>query len=331
MKPKKLILMIGDGMGVAQVYAGMTANKGSLNMERCTYTGFHKTYSSNAYITDSGAGGTAIATGVKTYNGAIGVDSLGNPVTSILELAEKNGMATGLIATSTITHATPAAFIAHQSSRNSYEDIALDFTKTDVEVIIGGGLYHFSRREDGQDLTNIFAAKGYHVLKSVKELSEVSSGKVLCLADSFHLPPAAMGRGDMLPVATEQALRLLNQYKKGFFMMVEGSQIDWGCHENSTDYVVSEVLDFDDAVGKALDFARKDGQTLVVITADHETGGMALTGGDIRAGKVEASYTSEDHTGVMVPVFAFGPGAELFTGVYQNTDLFLKMKEALGL
>jgi alkaline phosphatase len=140
-----------------------------------------------------------------------------------------------------------------------------------------------------------------------------------------------MGRGDMLPVATEQAIKLLDQQPKGFFMMVEGSQIDWGCHQNNTDYVVTEVLDFDMAVGKALEFAQKDGETLVVITGDHETGGMALTAGDFRTGKVEAVYGTEDHTAVMIPVFAFGPGAELFSGIYENTDIFRKMKEALGL
>lgn len=318
-------------MGLTQIYAAITANRGYLNMEACTHTGLSITWSADAYITDSGAGATAMATGVKTKNGAIGVDSLGNPVTSILELAEVDGLATGLVATSMVTHATPASFVSHQSSRNSYEDIALDFTSKEIEVIIGGGMNHFSKREDGQDLTSIFTNRDYHVLNNIAELKDVSGGRVLCLADTGHMPPARMGRSDMLPVAVEQALRLLNQYDKGFFMMVEGSQIDWGCHANNTDYVISEVLDFDKAVGKVLDFAKKDGKTLVVITADHETGGMVLTGGDIKTGKVEAVFATEDHTPEMVPVFAYGPGAELFTGVYQNTDIFLKMRNALGL
>jgi alkaline phosphatase len=318
-------------MGLAQVYAGMTANNGWLNMEKCTHVGIQKTYSADSYITDSGAGGTAIASGVKTFNGAVGVDTAGHPVHSILEIAEQNGLATGLVATSAITHATPAAFIAHQSNRNSYEDIAMDFTRTDVDVIIGGGLYHFSKRQDSLDLTEVFRHNGYQVIHTIGELSGIENGKVLCLTDSFHLLPARMGRGDMLPVATEQAIKLLNRQSKGFFMMVEGSQIDWGCHQNNTDYVVTEVLDFDIAVGKALEFAQKDGETLVVITGDHETGGMAITSGDFRTGTVEAVYGTEDHTAVMIPVFAFGPGAELFSGIYENTDIFRKMKEALGL
>ena len=138
--PKNIILMIGDGMGLVQVYSAMTANGGHLFLENFKNCGFSKTYSSDNYITDSAAGGTALSSGVKTYNGAIGVGPDKKPIPNIRELAEKKGMKTGLVSTSAITHATPAAFIAHVDSRGSYEDIAADFLKTDIDVFIGGGV-----------------------------------------------------------------------------------------------------------------------------------------------------------------------------------------------
>jgi alkaline phosphatase len=138
------------------------------------------------------------------------------------------------------------------------------------------------------------------------------------------------GRGNVLPDGTQTALNILNRNKKGFFLMVEGSQIDWGAHANNTSTVVSEVIDFDKAIGLALEFAKIDKHTLVIVTADHETGGMSVQGGDFQQGTVEAKYTTTGHSGVMVPVFAFGPGAELFQGVQDNTDLFFKMMSLYG-
>ena len=149
---KNIILLVGDGMGAAQIYAGITANKGHLNIERCTHVGFHKNQASNEYVTDSGAGATAFAIGLQTYNGAIGVDSTKKPCVTILETAESNGKATGLVATCSITHATPASFIAHQPSRQMVEEIAMDFLKTDIDVFIGGGRKHFTTRADGKNL-----------------------------------------------------------------------------------------------------------------------------------------------------------------------------------
>ena len=153
-KPKNIVLLIGDGMGVSEVFAGLTGNKGHLFLENCKHIGFSKTQSSDNYITDSAAGGTALSAGVKTYNGAIGVDAAGNPVKTIVEEASEKGLATGLVSTSAITHATPASFIAHQASRSSYEDIAADFLKTDIDVFIGGGLEHFTKRNDGRNLVD---------------------------------------------------------------------------------------------------------------------------------------------------------------------------------
>ena len=327
-KPKNIILLIGDGMGVSQVFAGLTANKGRLFLENCKYIGFSKTQSADNYITDSAAGGTALSAGVKTYNGAIGVDVNQNPVKTILEEASENGLATGLVSTSAITHATPASFIAHQAGRNSYEDIAADFLKTDIDVFIGGGLEHFTKRKDGRNLADELKQKGYEVETEMKKIAKVKKGKLAGLTAEVH-NGRVDERGDMLPVATETALNILDNNNKGFFLMIEGSQIDWGGHAGSAIYVVEDMLDFDQVIGQALEFAAKDKETLVVITADHETGGMALTGGSITDGVVTTAFPTKDHTSVMVPVFAYGPGAQEFIGIMENTDIHAKMKKLL--
>ncbi|MCF6171620.1 MAG: alkaline phosphatase [Bacteroidales bacterium] len=329
-KVKNIILMIGDGMGIAQVYAGMTANCGSLNLEQCQNIGLSKTYSASSYITDSGAGGTAIATGHKTYNGAIGVDKDTVPQKTILEHAEDHGKASGLIATSTITHATPASFIAHAKSRNLYEEIANDFLKTDIDVFIGGGLNNFNSRSDSIDLTQSLKANGYTLIYKTEDLKKVKSGKLAGLLYEGAPPKYSEGRGNMLTVAAEKAIEILRQNKKGFFLMIEASQIDWGGHDNKTGYVVDEMLDFDRTIGKVLEFAKADGNTLVIVTADHETGGLSLTGGDLEKGEVEAAFSTDYHTSVMVPVFAYGPGSDDFRGIYENTELFHKMMAAFG-
>ena len=327
-KPKNIILLIGDGMGVSQIFAGLTANKGHLFLENCKYTGFSKTQSSDNYITDSAAGGTALSAGVKTYNGAIGVDANQNPVKTILEEASENGLATGLVSTSAITHATPASFIAHQAGRNSYEDIAADFLKTDIDVFIGGGLEHFTRRKDGRNLVDELEKKGYQVETEMNKIKKVKKGKLAGLSAEVHNGRVAE-RGEMLPFATETSLNILDNNKKGFFLMIEGSQIDWGGHAGSTVYVVEDMLDFDQTIGQVLEFAAKDQKTLVIITADHETGGMAITGGSMEKGVVEGTFPTGDHTAVMVPVFSYGPGADEFTGIMENTDIHAKMKKLL--
>lgn len=329
-KPKKVILMIGDGMGTSQVFAGVTANGGQLFLNNFKHVGFATTQSSSHYITDSAAGGTALSTGQKTYNGAIGVNTDTVAIKTILEMAEEKGLATGLVSTSAITHATPASFIAHQGSRGSYEDIAADFLKTDIDVFIGGGYKHFAQRKDQRDLTRELQDKGYLVLRDMDEIAKVKSGKLAGLTADEHnevYPKRKMS----LPLSTQTAINILNQNSKGFFMMVEGSQIDWGGHAQNTIYIVNEMLDFDRAVGKALEFAANDKETLIVVTADHETGGMGLSGGNIKTGMVKAAYTSKDHTATMVPVFAYGPGAEHFTGIIDNTDIPKAIMKLLGL
>lgn len=324
-KAKNVILLIGDGMGTAHLYAGLTANHGKLHIQNMKYMGLAKTSSSDKYVTDSAAGGTALASGVKTTNGTVGLNANGEKATTILEIAEKKGKATGLISTSAITHATPASFIAHQPQRSMYEEIAADFLETDVDVIIGGGYTFFSERVDKRDLIEELEEKGYFVTKDLASIDKNTKGNVVALTADAHNKPYKE-RGDMLPEATKKSINILNQNSaEGFFLMIEGSMIDWGAHKNDISYVVDEMLDFDRAVGEALKFAAKDKNTLVIVTADHETGGLAIIDGDEKRGYVKANFGTGGHTGVGVPVFAYGPGAEDFMGIYENTEIFDKM------
>lgn len=326
---KNIILMIGDGMGVSQVYAGITANENHLNIERSKHIGFSKTYSANDYVTDSAAGGTAIACGEKTNNGVIGMDSVGNPIKSILKCASENDLSTGVAVTCELTHATPASFIAHQPNRYMTEEIAADYLNVPFTVAIGGGRKHFEERKDERNLTTELKEKDYQVVYTLDEMKSVTSGKLLALLADEH-PEAYPARGELLPEGVSKALEILSQNQKGFFLMVEGSQIDWGGHSNDTEVIVNEVRDFDNAVKVAFDFADNNPETLVIITADHETGGMSLLGGNFDSGEVKAKYTTKGHSAVMVPVFAYGKGAEEFTGIYQNTDIIKKILKLYG-
>ncbi len=328
--PKNVIFMIGDGMGIAQIYSGMLANGNKLALEQCTYSGFSKTYSASNFTTDSGAGGTALACGVKTKNGMIGMKPDSIAANSILEQAEKNNLSTGIVVACAVTHATPASFIAHQVNRNMYEEIAADYLKTDIDVFIGGGRKYFEDRTDGRNLTQDLKTKNYKVAYTLADVKATKSGKLAgLLYDDQN--PGMPERGDMLPESTVAAIDILKNNPKGFFLMIEGSQIDWACHDNNAKQTVLEMQDFDKTIGKVLDFAKKDGNTLVIITADHETGGMTILNGKMGDSNMEVVYTSKNHSGVPVPVFAYGPGAENFTGFMENTSFKQKLEKLLKL
>ncbi|KAA0230454.1 alkaline phosphatase [candidate division KSB1 bacterium] len=331
--PKNIILFIGDGMGVAQVSAGKTV-KGTLQLEQCKTAGLLTTHASDAYVTDSAAGATALAAGIKTYNKAIGVDPDKKPVKTVLEYAAEKGKATGLVATCTITHATPACFAAHVDDRNKYNEIAEQLARSPVDVMLGGGWGYFvpksqtdSKREDEQDLWAILA-KDRTAIRTLEEFQKLAKPKKLVgLFEAGHLGKAD-SRTVTLPAMTAKAIEILAQNKNGFFLMVEGSQIDWGSHDNNSDYAIMEMVDFDDAIGVGLDFAKKNNETLIVVTADHETGGYSLLGGSVAEKTVtKTAFTTTGHSGVMVPIFAFGPGSEVFGGIHDNTIVGQKLIE----
>ncbi|QQS50766.1 MAG: alkaline phosphatase [Bacteroidota bacterium] len=324
---RNIIILVGDGMGIAQVQAAMSVSKDKLNIERAQFTGFSKTYSADDYTTDSGAGATAIFTGKKTYNTAISVDINFNSLKSISQYAHEAGHVTGTVVSCDLVHATPAAFNTQNARRSNYGEIAQSYLLSNADVLIGGG----SRLFDSLGLTAAFRKKGYMVEKSLEALNASTDRPVLVQPFEEHAPKMSEGRGSYLPDATRFALEKLNRHEKGFLLMIEGSQIDWGGHANDIDYVISELLDFDQCVGAAFDFADANPGTLVIVTADHETGGLTLIDFDDETKKLIYNFSTSNHTGVMVPVFAYGTGANNFTGIMENTDLFYKMMAAFGL
>ena len=322
-----IILMIGDGMGLTQISSGMYANGNQTALEECSFIGLSKTAAANRLVTDSAASGTAMACGVKTYNGALGLDTKNTPHKSILEFCKEKGYTTALLATSSILHATPASFYAKVTSRREYETIASQLSQHQVDYFVGGGKKFFIDRKDKRNLINEMTK--YTFVETLEEY-EASSGPKIGFLTYDEEPPSLMeGRVPSLNELTVLTLEKLKATEKPFFMMVEGSQIDWGGHDNNLDYVISEFKEFDTTIRKVLEFAKEEGNTLVIITADHETGGLALTNGDIDKGKVKGSFNTEGHSATMVPVFSFGKHAALFSGIYENTEIFHKMHAAL--
>ncbi|MCF0190335.1 MAG: alkaline phosphatase [Marinilabiliaceae bacterium] len=328
--PKNVIFFIGDGMGPAQLFAALTANGGDLYMKQMQVLGMSQTQSASDYVTDSAAGGTALSSGERTTNGMIGMRPDSTRMTSMLELSERAGKATGLVATVVVTHATPASFIAHVPDRNMYEEIATFYPKSGIDIFIGGGKKHFTERADGRNLIEEMQTEGYRFYDDIATSQGDKEMKQAILAYPESAPVAAE-RKESLPEYVGKALDVLSRSENGFFVMVEGSQIDYGGHENNLNKVVGEALDMDKALGVALEFAARDRETLVVVTADHETGGLVLHGGDMEKGDLKATFSTRGHSAVMVPVYAVGPGAEAFAGIYKNTEVFEKIVKALKL
>lgn len=327
-KPKNVILLIGDGMGLAQIQAGLTANHGQLNMLQLKHIGLSQTRAANSDNTDSAAGATAMASGQKTNNRYIGMSVQGKPLVNLPDTLFGYGIKSGIISSGDITDATPAAFYAHNIERSSSTAIAADFLKGHVDVLIGSNQKSFFDNPD-KELKDKLIKQNYQISTSLAELGNVKSGKSIVLLKDADTRPVKDGRGDMLAQSLTQTIRLLSQNKKGFFIMAEGAQIDYGGHANDLPYVITELHDFDKAIAEAIKFADQDGETLVIITADHETGGLTLLDASTSKGMVLGSFSTNDHTSINVPVFAYGPGAKAFTGTYQNTMIFEKILKSL--
>lgn len=334
---RNVMLFIGDGMGMAQIAAARyhyLGPRGRLNMERMPVTGLITTHSADNLVTDSAASGTALATGFKTNNGMISITPDGKKVLTILEACRDIGKSTGLVVTSRVTHATPAVFAAHVRSRYHETDIAEYILKTRVNVIFGGGRDYFlsskeagSGRVDDMDLLALAKKSGYQLVTDKKSMASSSGAYVLGLFQLEAL--TTFSPEPSLAEMTAKAIQLLSQDPEGFFLMVEGSQIDWECHENEADEVLRQLKLFDEAVKAGIDFALTEGKTLVIVTGDHETGGMSLTAGAADGSNIRIDWTTHSHTAVPLPLFAFGPGASQFTGLHDNTDIPVMMARLL--
>lgn len=327
-KVKNVILMIGDGMGLEQLSTAWIVNNRHLNItDNFPYVGLQWTYSANKLVTDSAAAGTALATGSKTNNGMIATSPDGQPLETLSEYAKSKGMKTGTSVVCRVCDATPAVFSTHHENRDSLYNIMAQFVDSELDFLFGGGLKWWENRPDGRDLTAEVEAKGYTFVKDIESLKAVEKGPVIALTAYTELP-AALDRNGAHQASVVKALELLDN-KKGFFLMVEGSCIDDWCHANKVGYAVEEILDFDRTVGVVLEWAAQDGETLVIVTADHSTGGMTLLGGNVAEQRVAVNYANTGHNGVALPVYAWGPRAEEFVGIYENAELSNKIRELI--
>lgn len=301
-KPSNVILMIGDGMSSEHVWAAWVCNGGKLNLEQMPVTGFSRTFSANRLVTDSAAGGTALACGHKTNNGMLGQTADGRALSSLASrlYAAPYHKAVGLVVTKAITDATPAAFYAHTASRHNTAEIAKQLCAAPFSVIVGGG-------------SGAFSSAQMQALRKNDQAYVELAAKEHC--------PYAPERGDFLARQTERALAELEKSPRGFFLMIEGSEIDTASHAADARLAVAETLDFDHALGVVLRWMQSHPDTLLVVTADHQTGGIAIHGGSVQERKVKVSFATTEHTGVAVPVYAAGCGAQKFTGVMDNTQI----------
>ncbi len=319
---KNIILLIGDGMGLAQISAGMFANHNQLALTQIKNLGLTKTQSADDFTTDSAAGGTALATGEKTKNRYIGVDPNGKNLLNLPEQIQHMGFQSGIVTTDHLTGATPASFYAHQTERDWSAAIANDLAKSPVALAIGAGKSDFKNNDILKD-ANIKA------VVSLEELVNSREDKVAFFLSENSLPDKLHGRGNVFPDAVAAALQFLSKKKTPFFLVVEGGFIDSGGHANNTGLIVEEMLDFDLAVEQALRFADENNETLVIVTADHETGGFSLPHGNVDSRTIEGQFHSNDHTGIMVPVFAYGPHSQDFCGVYENIAIYEKIMKII--
>lgn len=331
--PKNIILLIGDGMGFSQVTAA-EYEFGKLMMTSLPYHGMTSTYASNAKVTDSASSATAFATGYKTNNGMLGQLPDGTPVRSIAQYANELGKTTALMATSQITHATPAAFAIHHGLRGEEFIIAEKFADSGIDMILGAGWNWFlpesegGEREDERNLIAEMEEQGYVYISRDDELERMQGeNKIVVFLEGGSMPQAPE-RGDRMVNLTKAALAELSQQENGFFLMIEGSQIDWAGHDNDENWLLAEMADFDAVIAGVFDFAKQDGSTLVVVTADHETGGLTMPSAE--GGEMRHMFSTGGHTAQHVPVFSFGPHAEKFKGRYDNTDIAKKMFSIWG-
>ena len=364
---KNVIYLIGDGMGFGAVSSLLVAEDAVTGFEQAPVIGLSETCSANNYVTDSPAGGTALATGTRTKNGYLGVDPDGQQLTSVLRKAQAMGKRSGIVVNTTLTEATPGAFYAGVTSRNMTYDIAKQFTESQVDVAIGGGLDHFINRPDSVDLTATLIGKGYDVyldwatvLKTTSDkfvgilplvdlhrrekakttTASAADGAEVCLAaklaaeagennDTTRLSEPTL----YLEKATKKALDVLSRNnKQGFFLMIESAIIDGYGHNNDSDGMIVEMKEFDCTLRQLVAYVNEHPETLLVVTADHETGGTAVAYNSHEVGNptpVQLSFSTKGHTGTVVPIFAYGAGAEAFAGVMKNTDLPKKIEELM--
>ncbi|NQD72049.1 alkaline phosphatase [Sphingobacterium shayense] len=320
---RNVILLIGDGMGMGHVQAVISANRGQANMSKMKHIGFSFTSSFSPGNTDSGAGGSAIATGQKTLNEHLSVDTNGNPLPRIPSIIRPWGVHTGIVSTGDLSDATPAAFYTSNKDRNASEAISnsLIYNK-DTDILVGGKPSAYNDSKKWNQFAAALRGNEFDLPVSKQEFLASKSERLIYFLPDSLTRPVKDGRGPILSEILVATIDKLKHRDQGFFIMAEGAQIDWGGHARDLEYTLTETQDFDQAVGEALRFADHDGNTLVIVVADHETGALSLLDTDWKSGFVHGNFASNDHSSMAVPVFTYGPGAQNFTGFFQNTYIF---------
>jgi alkaline phosphatase len=325
-EPRNIILFVGDGMGVSHFTVMDQLREGESSLTAFSVTGLVTTHSSSSLVTDSAAAATAMATGMKTYNGAIAVDPDGEPLPTVLQRAQSLGMATGVVTTTNFWDATPAAFVAHAPSRRDRLEIVEQMLGSRLDLIIGAGADSFGTN-GWPDLQEAAGRNGFYISRSGAELEAAPAGPNLAV---FSRETNEIGFPDAnLSFLTRRSIELLSSSDEGFFLLIEHEGTDSASHSNATGDLLSSLDSLEEAVGVALEFARRDGNTLVLLTSDHETGGFALTQGESLQ-NARFTFLSRRHTGQAVPIFAFGPGSERFSGLIDNTDIGKRLFELLN-
>jgi len=326
--PVNVIILIGDGMGLSHFSVPYYYQDKEPVFNNFKHIGLVRTSSASHTVTESAAAATAMFMGRKTYNSAIGVDKDTVQQKNLVEVLSELNYQTGVISSSSITDATPAGFYAHEKSRINHKEIAKDLVYSEIDFFAGGGRQYFIQTS-GEDLfkENNMVVE-FSRLKKIRNPEEGLRYGFLLAQDG--MPPILDGRGNYLPKATKIALDYFTKSEKGFLLMVEGSQIDWAAHSNNPNYLITEMIDFEETVRVAFDFAENDGNTLVIVTSDHETGGFTLS-----ASGEEKTYTdyniikpvfaTNTHSAALVPLLAYGPGAESFTGIFHNISIYYKI------
>ena len=333
----KIILLIGDGCSLPQWYAGYTANGGALTTFNLKHIGLSKTSSADNYVTDSAPGASSLATGEKMENRHLGISPEGKNLNLITDFLASKKFKVGLISSGDVSDATPAAFYAHQKERDSSIEIITQLNHSNVQVLAGAGNDKINTISILQKKhTTLLNQKtldvivpSYKIINHIQELPTDSNQKTLVIDKQAGLSMQE-GRGNWLSLAFDKVMNALdNKGNNHVFMMAEAAQIDYGGHANKMEYVVKEVIDFDALISKAIEYADNHKGTLVIITGDHETGGLTLHDGNYKTQTVSGQFATNDHTGIPVPVFAYGYRSYLFDGVYENTAIFNKIKAAV--
>lgn len=321
---RNVIFLIGDGMGLSQITAAAYANCG-LTLMNFNYIGLQRNNALGAFTTDSAAGGSALATGERHANRHISMTEEGEAVPSLSDWFRGKGLPVGVVTLGNAVDATPTAFYGHSVERDNADELTRCLLDTPVDLLCGSGIRQFTERGDGIDLIGELS-KNYRFVRSIDEIN-AAEGRVVCIDERMDEAAEESNLG-LLAEATRAAIdKLQERGDKGFFLMVEGAKIDYAGHSRCLPGSVIEMLSFDLAVAEALKFADENGQTLVVVTADHETGGLVLLDGDEQSGRIMGVYTTDDHTPAMLPVFAYGPGADRFCGTYLNTEIARRIRE----